>query len=137
MPGRGSDGAVAPGAGGGWARELLSGSRWPAGLAVGLLNGLLGAGATLLVPVLAYGVRLERRRAHGTALPVILAASLVSIGVYATSGQVPGSFAGWVAAGGAIGGAIGARLVGHVGGRHLRLLFGLAMLVAAWRMVAG
>lgn len=110
---------------------------WPVGIAVGLLNGLLGAGATLLVPALAHVVGLERQRAHGTALPVILIASLASVAIYAGSGQLPGGLAAWVAAGGAAGGALGAKLTGRVSGPWLRTLFGLAMLATAWRMVAG
>lgn len=111
--------------------------RWGVALVAGLLNGLLGAGATLLVPGLAYGVGLERRRAHGTALPLILEASALSAAIYLWRGQFPGSFVWWVAAGGAAGGLAGAFLTGRLSSRGLRYLFGLAMLVAAWRMVAG
>ena len=108
---------------------------WAGGVGVGLLNGLLSAGATLLVPLLAYLVGLQRDRAHGTALPIILEASAVSLAVYLAEGQSPGLQALWVAAGGLTGGVLGARWTGRVSGFWLRTLFGLAMAVAAWRMV--
>ena len=120
----------------------MHGVKWRAtragiGLLVGLLNGLLGAGATLLVPALHHVLGETRPTAHGTALPLILLASTVSLGVYVSHGRLPVAAGLMVAAGGAVGGVAGARVVRHLSPERLRQMFGAAMVVAALRMLWG
>ena len=107
------------------------------GLLVGLLNGLLGAGATLLVPALHYVLHESRPTAHSTALPLILMASSVSLGVYVSHGRLPLEPGLLVAAGSAAGGVGGAWLLRYVPPARLRQMFGAAMMAAALRMLWG
>lgn len=107
------------------------------GLLVGLLNGLLGAGATLLVPALHHVLGESRPTAHGTALPLILMASSVSLGVYVSHGRLPVAAAMMVGAGGAAGGVAGAWAVRYLSPERLRQMFGAAMVAAALRMLWG
>lgn len=107
------------------------------GLLVGLLNGLLGAGATLLVPALDHLMGAPRAAAHGTALPLILLASSVSLSVYASHGRLPVAVGLLVALGGTLGGLVGAWLMRYLSAVRLRRLFGLALVVAAVRMLWG
>lgn len=112
-------------------------ARAAVGLLVGWLNGLLGAGATLLVPALDHVMGASRPAAHGTALPLIMLASSVSLGVYGASGRLPAGVALLVAAGSTAGGLAGAWLVRYVPPARLRQIFGGAMLAAAVRMLWG
>ncbi len=107
------------------------------GLLVGLLNGLLGAGATLLVPALDHLMGAPRAAAHGTALPLILLASSVSLSIYASHGRLSVAVGLLVALGGTLGGLVGAWLMRYLSAVRLRRLFGLALVVAAVRMLWG
>lgn len=107
------------------------------GAAVGLLNGLLAAGSTLLVPALVDVLHLEQRVAHGTSLLVILITSAISLFFYQLGASVPLAEAWPLAAGSAAGGLLGAWLTPRLPNRLLRRLFAVVVLVAGYRMVTG
>lgn len=107
------------------------------GAAVGLLNGLLAAGSTLLVPALVDVLRLDQRTAHGTSLLVILVTSAVSLFFYQLGAAVPLGSAWPLAIGAAAGGFLGAWLTPRLSPRLLRRLFAAVVLVAGYRMVTG
>ena len=105
------------------------------GALVGAANGLLGGGGGMLaVPLLRAG-GLSARRAHATAIAVILPASLVSGAVYLFYGFTPVSVLLPVALGVAAGGYLGAKLLPHLPVRLVDLLFGIFMLAAGVRML--
>lgn len=111
------------------------GMRFFGGAFIGAANGLLGGGGGMLaVPLLRAG-GLSPKRAHATAIAVILPASAISGLVYLLGGYVPFAVLVPVALGVAAGGYLGAKLLGILPVRIVGLLFGTVMLVAGWRML--
>jgi len=108
----------------------------PTGLLVGLANGLFGAGGgTVLVPALERFKPLETRKAHATALAVILPLCVVSAIVYVWGVDVDWPAVGLVSAGGVVGGLLGAKLLSKISPGWLNMLFGLFLTVGAIRML--
>ncbi len=107
------------------------------GVLVGILNGLLAVGGTLLVPASVHVLKMTQRKAHGSSLWVILPTSMVSLYVYQTRHGVDWGSAWKIAAGGAVGGLLGAWLMRYVSGLWLKRLFAVFMLIAAVRMAFG
>jgi uncharacterized membrane protein YfcA len=101
------------------------------GLAIGLVIGLNGAGAFLMMPTLIYLVGLPTRVALGTVLAVGFPTSLAaSIGKIAT-GQVPIQIAAIVVLGAIAGAQIGSWLSARTPPRVLRWLYGALVSVIA------
>lgn len=117
---------------------MKRGGKWlrtAGGALVGTANGLLGGGGGMLaVPILQAG-GLGTRRAHATAIAVILPASAVSGLVYLFCGYVPADVLVPVALGVALGGTAGAHLLGVLPERLVSLLFGGLMLAAGLSML--
>lgn len=104
------------------------------GLAVGLINGLLGAGGGMLaVPILAKA-GLSQREAHAGSLAVILPLSLFSAGLYLSAGRVAVSDAAVYLPGGLLGAAVGALLLRRIPDKWLRRVFALFMIWAGVRL---
>lgn len=110
-------------------RNLLG---FAGGVAVGLLNGLLGAGGGMVTVPLLETMGVEGKRAHATSLAVIVPLSLVSAGVYWARGWVsPGEALAFLP-GGLAGALLGAKLLARAntawvkGGFALLLLWGAA-----------
>ncbi len=105
------------------------------GALIGAANGLLGGGGGMLaVPLLTAG-GLPARKAHATAISVILPASAVSGIIYLFCGYTPFPALVPVALGVAVGGYLGAKLLNVLPVRAVTFMFGLLMLVAGWRML--
>jgi len=105
------------------------------GAAGGLLSGLLGiGGGIVMVPLLAWALRLEQHEAQGATLAVMLPpVGLPGVLVYARDrGHLPWGLMGLVAVGFAMGAWMGARLA--VRAPSARLQRGFALLVAAVAM---
>ncbi len=115
----------------------MRGKRWryfAGGGAVGAANGLFGGGGGMIAVPLLERAGLEARRAHATAIAVILPTSLASGAVYAISGLVPVAVLVPVALGVTLGGYLGAKLLPLLPVRVVEILFGLLMLAAGVRM---
>ena len=102
------------------------------GIAVGLLNGLLGAGGGMVTVPLLEAMGVKGKQAHATSLAVIVPLSLVSAGVYWARGWVdPGEALAFLP-GGLLGALLGAKLLARAntawvkGGFALLLLWGAA-----------
>ncbi len=109
--------------------------RLSGGALIGAINGLLGGGGGMLaVPILRAG-GLSGRKAHATAISVILPASLVSGVVYLICGFVPAAVLIPVLLGVSAGGYFGARLLNLLPMRAVAFLFALLMFAAGWRML--
>ena len=107
-----------------------------AGIITGFLNGLFGAGGgMIIVPLLERVGKVEKHKAHATAIAIILPISLISVGVYVFKGSVPWDIVIYLTAGGAVGGFIGAKLLPKISGVWLRRVFALFILTAALRMI--
>ncbi len=105
------------------------------GAAVGVLNGLLGGGGGMLAVPLLGAAGLETRRAHATAIAVVLPASAASGLVYLLGGMAPPAVLLPAALGVALGGFLGAKLLGVLPVRLVTLIFALLMAAAGARML--
>ena len=106
------------------------------GLAVGAVNGLFGAGGGMLaVPVLTFAAGLGEKKAHATAIAVILPLCLVSTVVYAVRGTFDYSVLPPTIAGVLIGGLTGAVALKKLSAPVLNFLFYGPMLVARVKMM--
>lgn len=108
------------------------------GLTAGFLNGLFGSGGgTIIVPFLEEFMDQDEHTSHATAILIILCFTIISLIFYGYSGRLDYPLALKVSAGGVVGGFIGAKLLKKLSGNAIRKIFGVCMLVAAVRMVAG
>lgn len=106
------------------------------GLAVGAVNGLFGAGGGMLaVPVLTFAAGLGEKKAHATAIAVILPLCLVSTVVYAVRGTFDYSVLPPTIAGVLIGGLTGAAALKKLSAPVLNFLFYGLMLFAGVKMM--
>lgn len=106
-----------------------------AGVGVGLLNGLLGAGGGMLtVPVLEWlGVR--GKQSHATSLAVILPLSLVSAILYWQRGWFHPGMALPYLPGGILGAAAGGKLLARGNTAWIKAAFSLLLGWAALRLL--
>lgn len=81
------------------------------GAATGAANGIFGGGGGMIAVPLLRSVGLDEKRAHATAISVILPVSLLSFILYAVRGKFDFSVALPVAFGGFFGGFLGAKLL--------------------------
>ena len=106
------------------------------GFVTGMLNGLFGSGGgTVAVPMMERILNVEDKKAHATAIAVILPLSLVSLFVYRARVDVEWNIVFAVATGGVAGGYVGAGLLQKISNKWLHIIFGGFMLVAAARMI--
>ena len=102
----------------------------------GVANGLFGGGGGMLVvPALGKCLKLEEKKAHATAIAVMMPLSLVSGIVYTLRGIYDLSLALSVGAGAAVGGAIGALMLKNVPKGVLSFLFNGIMIYAGIRFL--
>ncbi|GFI61718.1 hypothetical protein IMSAG049_00881 [Clostridiales bacterium] len=106
------------------------------GLITGFANGLFGSGGgTVVVPCMEKYLDINAHKSHATAIAIILPLSILSAVIYIFKTDVPWAQAAAASAGGIVGGFIGAKLLNKVSGRWLHIIFGIAMLAAAVRML--
>ena len=103
-----------------------------AGLGVGLVAGLVGAGGGfVLIPVLIYGLRIPVKVAIGTSLGIVLLGSVAgAVGKIATN-QVHAPAAAALVAGSIIFAGFGAKVSQKTSAKSLRYLLALIVLVSA------
>ncbi len=106
------------------------------GVVIGFVNGLFGAGGGMLVvPVLASVLGLGQKKAHATAILIILPLCLVSGIVYATKGGARVDVFVPTSIGVMFGGILGAFALKKCGNVMLQFLFYGVMLVAGIKML--
>lgn len=106
------------------------------GALTGAANGLFGGGGGMIaVPFLERAAHFPARRAHATAIAVILPASIVSGIVYLAFGLAPWSVLLPCAIGVAAGGFLGAKLLARIPAKIVTAIFALFMLAAGLRMI--
>lgn len=109
---------------------LKNSKRCLSGVAVGLANGLFGGGGGMLaVPVL-QSTGLGEKRAHATAILLILPISALSFLLYAWSGMYDTVVLIPTALGVTAGGALGAALLGKLQTKTVNILFAFLQLAA-------
>ncbi|MDD7398279.1 MAG: TSUP family transporter [Firmicutes bacterium] len=105
------------------------------GLAVGFANGFFGAGGGMLaVPVLTFIMGLEEKKAHATALLIILPLSIISSIIYGKSVSIGDNFLE-ILLGVLIGGILGALLLKKLNTASLVVSFYFLMAFAGFQMI--
>jgi len=103
-----------------------------AGLAIGFLAGIMGAGGGFaLVPFLVYVVGAPTYVAVGTSLICVAISGTYGAFTYALKGQVELFAALWMMAGAAVGAQLGSMAIRHVHGAGVRLLYAIMLLLAS------
>lgn len=106
------------------------------GMAAGVANGLFGSGGgTIVVPAMVFLLGEEEHRAHATAILIILPLTLISAYFYLSHSFVDWNITWKAMLGGVAGGAAGALLLNKFPAGILRKIFGIFMIVAAFRMI--
>ena len=108
------------------------------GIMMGLINGFLASGGGIVaVLVLERLLGVETKKAHATAIAIILPFSLVSLVIYGLSGYIDWGLVWRSALGGVVGAAIGAKLLSKLPKKYIKIGFGVIMVIAGGRMVLG
>ena len=105
------------------------------GAAVGIINGLLGAGGGMLAVPILKKLGLDQKHAHATSIAVIFPLSALSAAAYLMRGDVAFSDAGVYLIPGAAGAIIGAWLLGKIPNKWLKRIFGIFMIWAGVRLL--
>ena len=106
------------------------------GAIAGFINGLFGGGGGMIVvPLLTYFLKMEPKRAHATAILIILPMSIVSGLLYASSKSLDLALTIPTAIGVTGGGVIGALALKKLSGKWISIIFSIAMAVAGIKML--
>ena len=106
------------------------------GVFVGFVNGFFGGGGGMIVvPVLIFLLGLEDKKAHATAILVILPISVCSAVVYLLNNTIKFDKLLYTGAGFIVGGIIGALLLNKINNKVLRIIFSIIMVVAGVKML--
>ena len=104
-------------------------------VAVGIISGFFGGGGGMLcVPLLQF-CGLDAKRAHATALLVILPLCIVSAAIYISNGYFDGTAVLCACIGVTVGGAAGAVALDKLGGTAVSIIFALLMIAIGIKMV--
>lgn len=105
------------------------------GLIIGFINGFFASGGGIIaVLVLKNIFKIEEKKAHATAISIILPLSVASIFVYGAGGFFDLPLVIKSSAGGIIGALVGAKLLSKLPKKYIRAGFGGVMIIAAIRM---
>lgn len=106
------------------------------GVITGLINGIFGGGGGMIVvPILTLLLGIENKKAHATAILIILPISLVSACYYVFSGNFSLSVGLPVVIGVTIGGVIGATLLKKLSSKWVSIIFSIIMAFAGAKML--
>ncbi len=101
-----------------------------------MLNGLFGAGGgSVVVPAMTKFLKMEDKKAHATAIAIILLMSAVSSFFYIKNGYFDTGLWAKTAAGGIVGGAVGAAVLARISVKWLKIIFGAVIIVTAVKMI--
>ena len=106
------------------------------GIIIGFANGFFGGGGGMLcVPLLIYILSLPDKKAHATALLIMLPISLVSIIVYCMNLSIDFKITGLVMVGSIVGGVVGSLLLKKLSNVWIRAIFAFIMIFAGIKMI--
>lgn len=107
------------------------------GFAIGLLNGLLGAGGGMLAVPMLKKLGLETKESHATAIAVIVPLSIISCATYLYKGYFKLSMAYVYIPLGLVGAYIGTILLRKSPDRWVRLIFSVIIIYSGIRFIIG
>lgn len=106
------------------------------GVIAGLINGVFGGGGGMIVvPMLIMLLKCDPKKAHATAILIILPLSLVSGLFYALFGNLNFQVFIPVSIGVVVGGAVGALLLSKLSNKWIIIIFSAVMAVAGVKML--
>lgn len=106
------------------------------GVLVGVANGFFGGGGGMLVvPMLVLLLKKEARKAHATAILIILPITVVSGLMYAVYGRFKLNVGLPATLGVVVGGIIGALILKKINGKLLTEIFAFVILAAGVKML--
>lgn len=105
------------------------------GTAVGIINGMLGAGGGMLVVPLLKKMGLSQKQAHANAVAIILPIATLSAGLYLWRGHVTFSEAVIYMPTGLLGAWLGTLLMRKISNKWLKRIFGGFMVYAGIRLL--
>ena len=106
-----------------------------AGLCIGIVNGLLGAGGGIIAVPLLKKLGLERKEAHANAVAVILPITVLSAVLYLLKGYVSLSDSLPYIPGGLAGALVGTYCLKKISPVWLKRIFGAFMIYAGVRLL--
>lgn len=106
-----------------------------AGLAVGIVNGLLGAGGGMIAVPLLKKLGFQQKQAHANAVAVILPITVLSAALYLINGHVRLSDCFIYIPGGLVGSLIGTYCLKKISPIWLKRIFGGFMVYAGVRLL--
>lgn len=102
----------------------------------GFLNGIFGGGGGMVVvPMLTYILKREQKKAHATAILIILPMSILSGLLYVTKQKMQLDVTISVIIGVTIGGVVGALLLSKLSAKWVRIIFSVTMAAAGIKML--
>ncbi|MBQ7875763.1 MAG: sulfite exporter TauE/SafE family protein [Clostridia bacterium] len=105
------------------------------GIPIGFINGFFGSGGGVIaVLVLRKFLDVDDKRAHATALGIILPLSCASLFMYKKA-EVDFFIVLLCAIGGAVGSIVGAKMLNKIPKKWLKIVFGTVMILSGVRMV--
>lgn len=105
------------------------------GIPIGFVNGFFGSGGGVVaVYVLKKFLKVEDKKAHATALSIILPLSCASLFVYQKS-EADFKIVLLCAIGGSLGSVIGAKFLKRIPKKWLKIAFGSVMVLSGLRMI--
>ncbi len=109
------------------------------GILAGVLSGVLGVGGGLImIPLMAFLLGYSQHEAQGTSLAVLaVPVTFFAAYNYYTEGYVNWKYALLIALGFAVGGYFGSKLAISINQSILKKIFGIILLVAAYKMFFG
>lgn len=106
------------------------------GLGIGLINGLFGGGGGMIcVPVLIYLINLPVKKAHATAIAVILPLCIASGLLYFTFFKIDWTVALYTGIGVFAGGTVGALVLKKIPNKIILIIFSALMIAAGIKLL--
>lgn len=106
------------------------------GLFIGFVNGFWGGGGGMIcVPTLTSILKLPEKKAHATAILIMLPLSVASFVVYMLKGTIEWATAGYVTLGFVVGGVFGALLLKKINNIVLKIVFSLVIIAGAIKLL--
>lgn len=106
------------------------------GLIIGFINGFWGGGGGMVcVPTLTGIIGLKDKKAHATAILIMLPLSIASFVVYMLKGSLKWDIAGIVSGGFVVGGVLGALLLKKINNIVLQIVFALVIIAGGIKML--
>lgn len=114
-------------------KKLVKGAA--AGVAVGVLNGLFGAGGGMVAVPMLKKAGLAQKNAHATSIAITMPLSVISGLLYLHGGRLALTDAMYFIPAGIVGAAIGGVLIKKLSVKTLRRCFGALIIFAAIRLM--